>query len=533
MIPVQIEVDLGTTVADVPRRLFGTFVEHLGRCVYTGIFEPGHPTADAAGFRGDVLELARELGATVVRYPGGNFVSGYRWEDGVGPVDERPARLDAAWHSIETNRFGLHEMAGWARAAGLELMQAVNLGTRGIAEAADLLEYANHPGGTELSDRRRRNGAEAPFDIRLWCLGNEPDGPWQIGHRTADEYGRLAAETARYLRMVDPRVELVAAGSSGPDMPTFGEWERTVLRHTAGLVDHVSLHAYVEETDGDAASFLGSGAALDRYVEDVAAIIDEVGAEVAVEGTATREVGIAVDEWNVWYLSRWNDAGKDAVVGGDWRQHPPLLEDAYTATDAVVVGSLLISLLRHADRVRVANQAQLVNVIAPIRTEPGGPAWRQATFHPFALTAANARGRVMRTAVEAPRVPTPRHGPVAVVDAVATADDAGGVSLFAVNRSTTDGVRLAVDLAAAGVAPLAVTSADTVTVPPGGDRLAVNTADHQPVVPRPLEGAQCVPVRGGSRLEATLPPVSWTVFRLAPAAGPTEGSSDPRDGARA
>jgi alpha-N-arabinofuranosidase len=209
-----------------------------------------------------------------------------------------PGHPDAAWHSVETNRFGLHEMAGWARAAGPELMQAVNLGTRGIAAAADLLEDANHPGGTELSDGRRRNGAEAPFDIRLWCLGNEPDGPWQIGHRTADEYGRLAAETARYLRMVDPRVE---------------------------LVDHVSLHAYVEEAGGDAASLLGTGAGLDRYVEDVAAILDEVGAGVAVEGTATREVGIAVDDWNVWYLSRWNDVDKDAVPGGEWREHPPLL----------------------------------------------------------------------------------------------------------------------------------------------------------------------------------------------------------------
>jgi alpha-N-arabinofuranosidase len=523
MIPVQLDVRLDATVADVPRRLFGTFVEHLGRGVYTGIHEPGHPSADAAGFRGDVLDLVRELGATVVRYPGGNFVSGHRWEDGVGPLDERPVRLDAAWHSVETNRVGLHELAAWAGAAGLELMLAVNLGTRGIAEAADLLEYANHPGGTELSDRRRKNGAEAPFDVRLWCLGNEMDGPWQIGHKTAGEYGRLAAETARYLRMVDPRVELVVAGSSAADMPTFGTWERTVLAHTAGLVDHVSLHAYYEETDGDVDSFLASGVGLDRYVETVAGIVDEVVAEHA----PGRRIGISVDEWNVWYQSRWNDVDKEAALTGEWREQPRLLEDEYNVTDAVVVGSLLISLLRHADRVTMANLAQLVNVIAPIRTEPGGPAWRQATFHPFALTAAGARGRVVRTAVDAPAVATARYGPVGVVDAVATAEDGGDVSVFVVNRSTASPVRLEADLHGA---ELSLTAARTVTVPPGGDRFATNTAYHDPVVPRHLPRARCAPVPRGTRLTAELPPISWTAFTLRP--GGSGRTAAGRDGAR-
>ncbi len=322
-------------------------------------------------------DLVRELGVTVVRYPGGNFVSGHRWEDGVGPRAERPVRLDAAWHSIETNQVGLHEFAAWADESGVELMQAVNLGTRGIAEAGDLLEYANHPSGTALSDQRRRNGAEAPFDITLWCLGNEMDGPWQIGHKTADEYGRLAAETARYMRFIDHRVELVVAGSSNLEMPTFGTWERTVLGHTAELVDHISVHAYYEELDGDVDSFLGSAVNLDRYLEAVAAIIDETLAEKGI----TRSIGISVDEWNVWYQTRWNTEDKDAVLGGDWSEHPRLIEDEYSVTDAVVVGSLLISLLRHADRVSMANLAQLVNVIAPIRCEPDGPAWRQTTFY--------------------------------------------------------------------------------------------------------------------------------------------------------
>ena len=239
MTHAKIIVDRDFTLGPVPRRLFGSFVEHMGRAVYTGVFEPGHPTADTDGYRHDVLDLVRELGVTVVRYPGGNFVSGYTWEDGVGPVASRPRRLDAAWHSTETNAFGLHEFVGWARAVGTEVMQAVNLGTRGVDAARELVEYANHPGGTRLSDLRRLNGAEEPFGIKLWCLGNEMDGPWQIGQKTAHDYGLLAKETAKAMRAVDPSIELVVAGSSGADIATFGAWEQTVLGHAYEEVDYV------------------------------------------------------------------------------------------------------------------------------------------------------------------------------------------------------------------------------------------------------------------------------------------------------
>ena len=506
----RIILDPTDTVADVPRRLFGTFVEHMGRSVYEGIFEPGHPTADADGFRRDVLELVRELGPTIVRYPGGNFVSGYRWEDGVGPTDERPTRLDAAWHSIETNTVGLHEIAEWATSAGVELMEAVNLGTRGIAEAAELLEYANHPGGTELSERRRRNGREDPFDIMVWCLGNEMDGPWQIGHKTADEYGRLAAESARLMRFIDPRIELVVAGSSNMDMPTFGEWERTVLRHTAGLIDHLSVHAYYEEVGGDVDSFLASAVGLDRYLDEVAGIIDEVTAELGI----TRAIGISVDEWNVWYQSRWNDHHKDEVLGGDWVEAPRLLEDEYSVTDAVVVGSLLISLLRHSDRVTMANLAQLVNVIAPIRCEPNGPAWRQTTFFPFQLTAQHARGRVIRPAVTSRRLSTASYGEVAAIDAVATVDGAGAVALFIVNRDTEEHAELDLELVGKS---LHLTQALTLTSPRDGDRFTSNTAEAQPVAPRILDGVLSRRTPGGATVvDASLPPLSWTLLTFAP-----------------
>ncbi|TQJ29644.1 alpha-N-arabinofuranosidase [Microbacterium sp. SLBN-146] len=507
MFTARLAIDPRATLADVPRRLFGTFVEHMGRCVYEGIYEPGHPSADADGFRTDVRDLVVELGATTVRYPGGNFVSGYRWEDGVGPRDARPARLDAAWHSRETNEVGLHEFADWARDAGLELMYAVNLGTRGIEAAADVLEYANHPGGTALSDLRRAHGADAPLGIRLWCLGNEMDGPWQIGHKTADEYGRLAAETARMMRFIDPEVELVAAGSSNAEMPTFGEWERTVLRHTAGLVQHISLHAYYEERDGDVDSFLASGTALDRYIETVASIIDEAGAGP----DSAHPVGISVDEWNVWYQTRWNEVDKPRVLTGAWPEHPRLIEDEYSVTDAVVVGSLLASLLRHADRVTMANQAQLVNVIAPIRCEPGGPAWRQTTFFPFQRTAALAKGRVVVPVVDAPTHDTALVGGAPLVDAVATVDG-GSIRVFITNRSTTDAAELTIDLAAAGAVLI---DAETLTTPDGGDRHATNSVSSQPVGMAPLTAVDVTHDGASSVVSVTVPALSWSVLDLA------------------
>jgi len=261
----RIAIDPGLVISPVRRGTFGSFVEHLGRCVYTGIFEPGHPQADEQGFREDVLALVREMGVSTVRYPGGNFVSGYKWEDGVGPADERPTRLDLAWHSVDTNAFGLNEFMAWTKKAGVEPMMAVNLGTRGIAESLDLLEYSNFPGGTELSERRRSHGADAPHDIRFWCLGNEMDGPWQLGHKTAYEYGRLAAETARGMRQMYPDLTLVACGSSSSNMPTFGEWEQTVLTEAYNEVDMVSAHAYYREED-DLPSFLASADDMDHFV---------------------------------------------------------------------------------------------------------------------------------------------------------------------------------------------------------------------------------------------------------------------------
>lgn len=499
-------IDPNAGVGPVSPRLFGSFVEHLGRCVYTGLLEPGHPTADEHGFRRDVLDLVRELGATTIRYPGGNFVSGYRWEDGVGPVAERPARLDLAWHSLETNAFGLDEFMRWSREAGTETMLAVNLGTRGVQEALDLLEYCNVAAPSAVAQRRVTNGTTEPHDIRMWCLGNEMDGPWQLGHRSADDYGRLAAQVARAMRQLDPRVELVVCGSSGAGMPTFGEWERTVLAHTYDLVDYISCHAYYEPVDGDVASFLASGVDMARFIETVTAIADEVG---AASGSQKR-LAISFDEWNVWYLSHFENVEKITDIDS-WPVAPRLLENVYTVTDAVVVGGLLVTLLRHADRVTAASLAQLVNVIAPIMTEPGGPAWRQTIFHPFALTARLARGAAVPLTFDGATHDTARYGAVASLDGVATIDDDGSVAVFVVNRHPELPVQLEVQLPPGEwMLDIAVTVADD-------DPAAANTLEHPDrVVPNPTPGARVEP---GSVLRATLPAASWSAFQLRAARG--------------
>ncbi|MFF3334997.1 alpha-N-arabinofuranosidase [Streptomyces sp. NPDC002888] len=503
--PARFTLDPAFTVGNVDPRLFGSFVEHLGRCVYTGIYEPGHPAADEAGLRTDVLELVRELGVTTIRYPGGNFVSGYKWEDSVGPVEQRPRRLDLAWRTTETNAFGLSEFMGFLRKLGRdgEPMMAVNLGTRGVAEAIELQEYANHPSGTALSDLRAAHGDKEPFGIRLWCLGNEMDGPWQIGHKSAEDYGKLAAATARAMRMVDKDVQLVACGSSSQSMPTFGAWESTVLEHTYDLVDYISMHAYYEESGGDRDSFLASAVDMEAFIENVVATCDHVGARLK----SKKKINISFDEWNVWYMSRFQQDFDENPP--DWPEAPRQLEDSYSVTDAVVFGSMLIALLRHADRVSVACLAQLVNVIAPIMTEPGGPAWRQTTFFPFAQASRHGRGRVLQVDPRSPVQTTAKFGEVPLLHATAVLDEtSGAVTVFAVNRSQTRSLPLEVVLHGTDVSRVAEHS-----VLADADPDARNTlAEPDRVVPYPATGANI----DGEMLRCELAPLSWNMIRLLP-----------------
>ena len=486
-------------VGEVDPRLFGSFIEHLGRAVYGGIYEPGHPQADADGFRQDVIDLVKELNVPVVRYPGGNFVSGYNWEDGIGPKTARPRRLDLAWQTTETNQVGVDEFSAWARKAGAGVMMAVNLGTRGPDAARNLVEYANHPGGSYWSDLRRANGTADPHGIKLWCLGNEMDGPWQIGAKTADEYGRTACETAKVMKWVDPTIELVACGSSSRAMSTFPSWESTVLDHTYEHVDYLSLHTYYGNRDGDTPNFLARSLDMDQFIRTVIAIADTVKAKKRSKKT----INLSFDEWNVWFHS--NNADKEIKP---WTVAPPLLEDHYTFEDALVVGSMLITLLKHADRVKIACLAQLVNVIAPIMTIQGGGSWRQTIFYPFLHASRFGRGKAFNVVVQSPTYPNAEFGEVPYLDAVATQDEERGtVTLFALNRSMDS--TLALDGMLGDFAGYRVLDHITMTHP---DLKATNSFDHpETVLPQTGGDAHL----DGNHLTANLPPLSWNVIRLA------------------
>lgn len=493
-------LDRAYTIGRIDPRLYGSFIEHLGRAVYGGIYEPGHPTADEDGFRRDVIDLVRKLNVPVTRYPGGNFVSGFDWEDSIGPKDERRARLDLAWFTTETNEVGLHEFVDWCKRANTEPMYAVNLGTRGPDAARSIVEYCNHPGGSYYSDLRRKNGAENPFGIKLWCLGNEMDGPWQIGHKTAHEYAREAKEAAKVMKWVDPSIELVACGSSSSQMNTFGDWELTVLDECYDDVDYVSLHQYYGNRTNDTPSFLARSLEMDHFIQTVVAICDAVGGKKHKK----KKLNLSFDEWNVWYHSNAQD--QEIWKRDKWGGALPILEDVYNFEDALLVGSMLITLLRNADRVKIACMAQLVNVIAPIMTKAGGGAWAQTIYWPLRDASAHGRGTSLRAIVKSPSYGCEDFEAVPEIDATATLADDGTVTVFAVNRNLSEDIQLTVDLR--DFAGLQVASHTVLT---HSDLKAVNT-EHSPdnVVPK---AAPAVGVESG-KLEITVPKMSWNVIQV-------------------
>jgi alpha-L-arabinofuranosidase len=501
----RIVADPEFRIGTVDPRMYGSFIEHLGRAVYGGIYEPGHPTADDMGFRRDVMDVVRELGTTIVRYPGGNFVSGYNWLDGVGPKAQRPRRLDLAWRSLETNEVGTDEFCEWARRVGTEVNMAVNLGTGGIDEARSLLEYCNHPGGSLYSDMRIANGYREPHKIKTWCLGNEMDGPWQLGHKTADEYGRLAAETAVAMKWVDPSIELVACGSSHAKMPTFGTWEATVLDHVYQYVDYISLHQYYHKMENDLGTFLAQTVQMDNFIRSVVAISDYVRAKKRL----SKQLYLSFDEWNVWYQ---NPIDRQLMQEDPWKIAPPLYEAPYTHEDALVVGLMLITLLRNADRVKIACMAQLVNTIAPISTVNGGPVWRQTIYYPYLHASNYGRGTVLDLQIRSPHYSNETYGDVPLLDAVAVLDEEREeMTIFAVNRSQEQALPLEGDLR--GTAGYRVVEH---IILEHQDGTARNTAEQpNTVVPHAGGDAQLE----SGRLSARLPQLSWNVIRLAKARG--------------
>ena len=493
-------MDKDYAIGAIDKRIYGSFIEHLGRAVYGGIYEPGHPTADENGFRRDVIDMVRKLNVPVVRYPGGNFVSGFNWEDSVGPRSQRPRRLDLAWGTTETNAVGLHEFVDWAKQANTEVMYAVNLGLRGPDAARNVVEYANHRGGTYWSDLRVKNGAKDPFGIKLWCLGNEMDGPWQMGSKNAREYGHVANEAAKVMKWVDPSIELVACGSSGFGMPTFGEWEYQMLNECYDNVDYVSLHRYYGNPTNDTPDFLARSMDLDDFIKTVVAICDTVRGKKH----AKKRLNLSFDEWNVWYHS--NEQDKEIRKADPWGVALPLLEDIYNFEDALLVGSMLITFLRNADRVKIACMAQLVNVIAPIMTRNGGGVWAQTIYWPLMHASTLGRGTALRPVVNTPTYDCSDYEKVPLVDATATMDDDGSVTIFAVNRDMAEDIELTCDLRGFGELQLA----EHILLH-HDDVKAVNT-EANPDNVKPVQGKGGV-IDGG-KLTMMLPSLSWNVIRL-------------------
>ncbi|NIK75797.1 alpha-N-arabinofuranosidase [Paenibacillus castaneae] len=484
-------------ISEIDSRIYGSFIEHLGRAVYGGIYEPDHPEADENGFRKDVSRLITDLQVPIVRYPGGNFVSGYNWEDGVGPRENRPRRLELAWRTIETNQFGTNEFVDWARSVGTKVMMAVNLGTRGIDEARNLLEYCNHPGGTYWSDLRKQHGYAQPHAIKTWCLGNEMDGPWQIGHKTADEYGRLALETAKVMKWVDPTIELVSCGSSNTAMATFPQYEATSLEHTYDAVDYVSLHQYYGNRSGDTANYLAYSMDLDHFIKTIKSTCDYIKAKKRSKKT----INLSFDEWNVWFHS--NESDKQIEP---WSIAPPQLEDIYTFEDALLVGSMLITLLKHADRVKIACLAQLVNVIAPIMTVNGGGSWKQCIYYPYLHASIYGRGIALQPVIISDKYDSKDFSDVPYLDSVAVYNNEKEVvTVFAINRSLEESLLLECDIRS-----FPGYSVIEHIVLENENLKAVNSIDGENV--KPHNNGQSA-VKDGV-LEAILPKHSWHVIRL-------------------
>lgn len=491
----KILIDKTLVIAETDDRLFSSFIEHLGRAVYTGIYEPGHPSADEQGFRTDVINLVRELGVDMVRYPGGNFVSGYNWRDGIGPRSQRPKKLDLAWHSIESNRIGIDEFYDWTKKTNTKIMGAVNMGTGTPKEAGELLEYCNFPGGTFLSDLRRQNGHEQPYGIKTWCVGNEMDGPWQICHLDAAEYGKKARETAKILKWIDKNVELVVCGSATSIMPTYPEWDRTVLEYTYDNVDFLSLHRYYENFGNDE-DFLASFVDMDRFIKTVAGTVDYVKAQKRSKKT----VNLSFDEWNVWYQQNQKEH--------DWMEAPEILEDRYSLLDALVFAGLGVTLINNCDRVKIACLAQLVNVIAPIFTRKGGSVIKQTIFYPFKDISAHARGTALKPIIKTDSIET-CYGAAPVITAAAVVERSGkALHVFCLNTSKKDVHSVELDMSTFGSPRF--TKWQELS---GSDLSAKNTFEQpDAVVPRMNSTAEAAAAGKNGIFTVDMRPLSWNVL---------------------
>ena len=492
----HIYINTGRVISAISPLLFGGFAEQLGRCIYEGIYEPGSPHADENGLRRDVLSALRELNFRTMRYPGGNFVSGYFWEDGIGPKDQRPRRRELAWQSIETNQFGTDEFIHFCRQLDTAPMLAVNMGTGSIQDAANLVEYCNAPTGTKYADLRAKHGSREPHQVKYWCLGNEMDGPWQIGHLDAADYAKKAREAAKLMRWHDEDIQLVLCGSSSPAMPTYPEWDRVTLEMCWEYVDYHSMHYYANNHDGDSGSYLALSAAFEDYVDTLSGILRYVKAK----NRSKRDVYLSWDEWNVWYKVQ-----QPEHLRGSWTEAPHLVEEVYNLEDALVVAQWLNVFLRKADVLKIACLAQIVNVIAPILTRRDD-LLKQATYYPILHFSQMAQGNALDLTVKAPMYETEKFGDMPLLDVSAAHDDANGInSIFIVNRSQTE--RLPLVIHWQDVQPKRIISAHQLS---GRDPKAANSwddpnrlASRAIYAPRIIDG----------KAELNLPPLSFTALQ--------------------
>ncbi len=484
---------------EIDPRIYGSFVEHMGRVVYSGIYEPSHPSADKNGFRQDVMEKVKEMGVTAVRYPGGNFVSNYNWMDGIGPKERRPRRLDLAWKSIETNEVGTDEFMKWIGALGASPIFAVNLGTKGIENALSLLEYCNRPQGTYYSDLRCQYGQKEPYGIKTWCLGNEMDGDWQIGHKTAEEYGRLAYETGKAMKVLDPQIELVVCGSSMSTNATFGDWEQTVLSRAYGCADYLSLHQYYGGQEKGTAAFLAQSLDMERYIRTVSHICDVE----MVRRRSRKQLNICFDEWGVWAIA--DKEVQKYVEEHPWQIAPAISEQIYTMEDALLFASMLMNLIRYSGRVKIACQSLLTNVSACIMTERGGDVWVQPIFYPFALMAKYGRGVVMDERSRGPVYSVQEFEQVPYVDHVAVYNqEKNEMVLFMVNRGETEAE------VEAEFQDFALSAVEESAGLWHEDKKATNQVNHENVVLRELSNYRLL----DHRVECRMQPLSFQMLRI-------------------
>ena len=500
MKPARMIIDRDYVLARTDINLFSSFVEPLGRCIYGGLYEPDHPAADEKGFRRDVLSLIRPLNLTLNRFPGGNYTSTFRWEDSVGPREKRPRRAEVAWQCIETNAFGLNEFAEWSKLNGSDVMMTVNLATRGVLEAMDCVEYCNLEGGTYWSDLRRSHGYAAPHNYKYWCLSNEIDGPWQVGQTSGAAYGQLAREASKAMKLVDPEIKTVLAGSSSPEMPSFPVFDAEALDAAWDQVDYLSVHNYISNLKGDTPNYLAKPLTTGLFFKQIGGLFSYIKAKKR----SAHDLFISFDEFNTWHTV----AGNERMEKPRWNIAPPLLEDTYTMEDAVALGSMLITILRNCDLVRIACLSELCNCISHIRTRNGGGCWVLPPYYSFLHYSRYGRGTVLIPRIDSPVYDSRDYTDVPFLDAVPVLNDDGRITVFAVNRSLTETLPLRAELRGFGGA----WQPEECIVLSHPDPKATNTEEcPENVVPR----------KGSAAMEdgllcADLAPLSWNVIRLAP-----------------